>query len=162
MYRKRIILMALCMAITSHVMADDSVSHTFFFVPPHFTPVMENTFFREDRMNMTNRFWSGAMQIVPYVSHSTKPHELAKFFMPFHRWCLNVSEYKQNVATTDLNPKKIVEARHFNIETDQSASTTFNSTISFAPEQHVTGVALALKQIVWRNKQDNPALWVEL
>jgi len=145
-------------------LADDSISHTFFFVRPHFqsgSPERE-MMFRDDRVNMAEDGCGGTLEIVGYGSATTESCEFAKYFMPFGKTSLNVSEFKANVPSSqlDTDSSKNIEAANFNIAT-QSATSTFKSTIKFAPKQNVAGIGFAWKQTFWWC-EDKPKAWLEV
>jgi len=98
-----------------------------------------------------------------YVSESLRPSKLAKYFFPFSKTCLNVSEYKPSVpsSTTDTQPGKDLEARHFNIETAATDS-VFKSTISISPEQKVVGLGLFVRQTLFSFCDDTPRVWLDV
>lgn len=162
---KKICAGLLLLGSAQHAFADDAKSQTFFSARPHFewaTPERVSMF-REEIVNRADDCYGGALEIVAYGGRSTRCKELAKFFMPFGKTCLNVIEGKSTVPTSldDANRSKDVEARHFNIETNQAATTTFQSRISFCPEQTVFGLGFAWKQAFWWC-DDRPKAWLEV
>lgn len=97
-----------------------------------------------------------------YSSSSLKSAKLARFFFPFSKTTLNVSEYKESVpsSTSDTQPDKDLEARHFNIQT-VSTDTVFESTISMRPKQDVIGVGLLYRQALFYFSDDTPRVWFD-
>ena len=148
------------LSIVQNSRAATATSHTFFFVPPTYSVPMIRSFYRHAKGIVR---W-GAWEAVPYYSHSTNACKLTQFFMPFSKTKLTVSEYKPSVpsSTTDLNPLKDVEARHFNIETDPNFPAAFSSIITFAPEHTVIGTGFTIQQTLYKNFKEEPRLWLEV
>ena len=144
-----------------------TTSHTFFYTPPNVTLPMLHSFFDQERPDVfKNEWWpGGAIEAVPYVSHSVQACKLAQYFMPFGKTVLNVSEYKPSVpsSTSDLQPCKDIEARHFNIETNPNVPEAFASTITLAPQHRAAGIAFTFQQALYRSHIGNkPRLWLEI
>lgn len=154
-------------AVLAHNSGGDVSSHTFFSVRPHFqagSPEKE-TFFRDFHLRTCDQTdWHTLCEVVAFGGKSTESRDLGRFFLPFGKNSLIVSEYKPDVpsSTSDTNPSKDIEALHFNIETNLSASTTFQSEIQCKPEQKFWGIGFDLKQVVWRHKDRRPLLWLEV
>lgn len=160
----RIASYTLVLLICASAHADDTISHTFFSIPPHFQvgrPEV-HTQFRNTRL--LDSCWGIAFEIVPYTSKSDDACELARYFMPFGLTKLHVKEYKINVpaSQTDTDPCKDVEARHFNIETDPATPRAFSSNITFSPFEQVTGIGIAWKQVLWHCVGGAPRIWFDL
>lgn len=141
-------------------LADDSVAHTFFSVRPHFQSASPErvSLWRDDLLTKADCGWDGMFEAVVYGGKSTKKSELAEYFMPFGKTCLNVYEFNTLGTDQDLLRAKDVEARNFNIET---VNGTFQSRIKFAPEQQFVGVGLAWKQAFWWC-DNRPRAWLEI
>lgn len=160
---KRLLYGSLCatLASTSFMQAGDAYSHTFFNVRPPFvsgSPERES-FFRDPFLDEREDGIGGAIELVPFGGKSVNDCRLAKFFMPFGKTSLNVFEFNASDPTGgDLNPAKNIEARHFNIQT---VNETFNSVITFAPEQTYAGLGFCWKQRLWK-KNDHSKLWLEV
>ena len=144
-----------------------TTSHTFFFVPPTATLAVLHSFFDQERPGVLVDSWwpGGSIEAVGYVSHSVHACKLAQFFMPFGKTTLHVSEYKPSVpaSTSDLQPNKDIEARHFNIETNPDVLEAFTSTLSLSPQHRARGVAFTFEQSLYKSRIGNkPRLWIEL
>lgn len=156
-YSKYFLLIFIC-AQSSLLSAVTATSRSFFFVPPTYSLPMIRSFYRHDK-EITQ--W-GAWEVVPYVSHSTNPCKLTQYFMPFGKTELNVFEYHvtpEDPTGGDLNPAKDIEARHFNIQTNEG---TFHSRITFAPEHSVVGAGFTVQQTLFKNCLNEPRLWLEV
>lgn len=163
---------ALALGFTiSLVQANDTTSHTFFFVRPPFQSAMPEkvALFRDDIMHEREEGWGGGVQAVVFGGRSVKGGELGRYFLPFGKTCLNVVEFKNSTATPDsnLDPSRDVEARNFNIETvnadqDNDLNNAFRSTICFCPRQEVVGVGLTWKQAITRDDDGWPCWWFEV
>lgn len=135
-------------------------------------PIRE-TLFDVERADKKYDGIGGAIEVAGYFSQSTNPNELAKYFSPFGKVCLNVAEFKAGVTdgggapTTNQDsdyddPTKNLEARHFNIST-LSGTTTFRSVIKLKPCQQTAGIGIAYRQTLWRNCEDEtPRLWLDV
>ncbi len=89
----------------------------------------------------------GTVEVVPFGG-STFGHSLGQFFAPFGQTRLNVSEFKESFSTAkDLNQHKDIEARHFNIKTNQNHA-PFRSIVTIKPKQTYAGVGLAWRQSI--------------
>jgi hypothetical protein len=93
---------------------------------------------------------NGWLQVVPFGGESIG-HELATYFAPHGSHEYLVEEYKTADAnsTKDLNKNKNLEARHFNIETDQSYPHAFRSKLTFEPHHTFFGIGLDYVQSFW-------------
>lgn len=146
------------------IQGNDVYSHTFFSVRSVFQTAFpeKETMFRVDRADKKYDGIGGAFEIVGLYSESTKSNDLAKFFLPFGKTCLNVMEFNPQVNSQaqDLNNAKDIEARHFNIQTVQG---TFQSRISICPKQKVGGIGIAYRQTLWRDcETEDMKLWLDV
>ncbi len=155
---KSLLMLLVAATVSSGLLANSVTSHTFFSRHPQFQNGSPEhlTCFRPYIMDARVGGHGGAWQAVVYGGKTTQPQEIAKFFLPWNKTCLNVVEFKQAdpVVTPDNDPLKDIEARNFNIETinstiDDGLANTFKSTICFCPHQSVVGLGLDFKQAIW-------------
>jgi hypothetical protein len=141
-------------------LADDTISHTFFYVRPHFMSGQPERVsnWRDDLIDATENGWGGMAEAVVYGGKSTNHHKMAEYFMPFGKTCLNVYESDFGIPDQDLNRSKDIEAMNFNIQT---VNHNFQSRIKFAPEQTFIGLGLAWKQAFWWC-DDHARAWLEV
>lgn len=124
-------------------------SHTFFSVRPLFqvaSPEYETLF--RDRIHARPEGKGGAIQLVPFGSHSSEPYRIATFFTPVCKSTLKVAELESE------NPD--VLAGYFNIAT---VSGNFKSFIQFCPSRTETGLGIAYEQCLYE-KDDGRCLWL--
>jgi hypothetical protein len=150
--------------------ADDVTSHSYLAQRQFFQsadPIRES-FFRNDVMEARIDGWGGAFQIVPFGGKSYNESDIAKYFMPFGKTSLSVVEFQNNTATPDGAANRDLEARHFNIETNNSVTfeesdvpNSFQSVISFCPKQTVVGVGFEWKQALCRRDDDSVRFYFE-
>lgn len=157
-------------------------SHTFFTARQNFqkgTPERQS-FFRSDLMETCCTGWRGAFQVVVYGGKTTNrgDEKLTKFFLP--QGCgdctLNFQEYKEAVEesltpatsalSSDYLPSKNVEARNFNIVTNNGVSPdldngSFSSSVQFKFSQSKLGIGLDYKQQITVKKDGTTGFWVE-
>lgn len=163
---KKLLLLSLSsmslLLIATH--ESDISGHTFFATRPHFqsgSPEKES-FFKTHSLLKTVPHASTAIEVVGYFSASTNKHGLARYFFPYGKTSLHVIEYKgQTDVEEAAQTTKDVEARHFNIQTNNS-SPAFESIISCTPQQKVFGIGFDLKQtlLTWHNCM--PKIWLEV
>ncbi len=146
------------------VKADDFACHSFFTVHPQFRLVSpeKEALFRNDRMLLRQGGIEGTVQAVFYGGQSNNDLELNKYFLPANKTALNAQEYKSPDFTQDGLFVKNLEARNFNISTNQSSGTTFKSTILFRPQQTSFGIGFSWIQNFWHDKDDVPRIWGEI
>ena len=134
-------------------------SHTTFVVMPQYqTATPERVTGFRNRIGARKDGCAGALEVVPFGGKSLKNSELAKFFTPFCKNKLTVS----NNFVRD-NPDLLSE--HFNIYAENSAPTVpgvFNSTICLKACQAVAGVGLTYRQGIWELPCSNNLLWFEI
>lgn len=159
-------------------------SHTFFTARPNFqkgSPERQS-FFRNDLMETCCTGWRGAFQIVVYGGKTTKrgSEKLTRYFLPSecNDCCLNFQEYKEAFedsltpgstnygSSADYNPLKNVEARNFNIVTNNGVSTnldngSFASRVCFSAHQSKLGIGLDYKQQLTLKKDGTTGFWFE-
>ena len=141
-------------------------SQTFFSVRPQYytgLPIKES-FFNKKLLDAREDGCGGTFEVVPFGGATTNPRRLAGFFTPAGKRTLNVLEFKNNVPSSQLDgiPGKDIEARHFNIETNQAATTTFQSTICFNPSQKYAGVGLSYRHCIGCSDNGDAKWWFEL
>lgn len=119
--------------------------------------------FRNDRMEKAECGWGGAAQVVIFGGESFDKSSLAEFFLPFGRSSLRAVEFKQPFATLDNDPNfpKDIEARNFNIVTNVSTTTTFQSELRFCPKQTIFGIGFNYKQAITEKCNGIIGFWFE-
>lgn len=122
----------------SHVCACKTTSQSFFSIRPVFTVVspeyiVHNHDFYKNAIGMCG--WGGAVQATILGGKSTHSDAIARFFLPFCRTTLNVTE--QPTATTDIL------ANQLNIYTQTG---TFASTVEFKPHHSYIGLGINYQQ----------------
>jgi len=138
-----------------------TTSHTFFSARPHFqTATPERVVLFRDRMNAAEDGHRGAFQVAIYGGQSEKNDRLARFFTPFCKTCLTVSNNLVN-HTADLI------AQEFGIYTSGTTSNPltaapYNSTFCLCPRQAFVGAGLAYRQGFWHCDEKDMSFWFEL
>lgn len=132
-------------------------SHTFFSVRPPYetaTPERDSLFLHRVRAREDGHY--GAVQFTVLGGQSTNGCDLARFFTPFCKTTLKVTE-----LDTDDND---LLANQFNIYTGSFEHPGgFESTICFKPRQSVVGLGITYKQGFARcNKEEDRYLWFEI
>jgi hypothetical protein len=91
---------------------------------------------------------SGTVEVVPFGGQTFGNH-VGEFFAPFGATTLRVSEFKEGDDSTnnDLDQRKDIEARHFNIET-KAKHNAFRSTVCLKPKLTFAGVGFAWRQSI--------------
>ncbi len=159
-------------------------SHTFFTARPNFqkgTPERQS-FFRNDLMETCCTGWRGAFQVIVYGGKTTQrgDEKLTRYFLP--QGCgdctLNFQEYKLSTeenlsalnnnlgSSADYSPSKNIEARNFNIVTNNGVSTdlnngSFSSSVQFKFSQSKLGVGIDYKQQLTTKKDGTTGFWFE-
>lgn len=151
--KKKLALLYLLSA-TTQMVANDTLSHTFFSIQPLFHAALatkislfyERSFTRENGIG-------GALQVVPFYSKSLNEPGIAKFFLPFNKTSIVAGEFGSQAV--DDNTVDIM-ANYFGVLTqpvDQvyngildTAGLTFQSLIRFKPVQTVGGLGFSYKQ----------------
>lgn len=138
-----------------------ATSHTFFSCRPHFqTATPERVVLFRDRMNAAEDGHRGAVQAVIYGGQSEKNDKLARFFTPFCKTCLTVSNDLVNQDSDLL-------AQQFGIytagtSTDITTAVPYSSTFCLCPRQKFVGVGLAYRQGFWHCDKKDMSFWFEL
>ena len=137
-----------------------ATSHTTFVVMPQYqTATPERITGFRNRMAVRENGCAGAIEIVPFGGKSHKSSELAKFFTPY---CKN----KLTVSNNFVRDHPDLLSEHFNIYTVDSVATptlgVFNSTICLKASQAVAGVGLTYRQAIWELPNSNNLLWFEV
>lgn len=142
--------------VASNVMANDSMSHTFFSIQPLFhaaLPTKISLFY--ERNQVRDNGIKSALQIVPFYSKSLNEPAITKFFFPFNKTSLVAGEFGSQAVkdnTVDLmanyfgvltQPVDTVYAGDMGLQTN---NLTFQSLIRIKPVQTVTGLGLTYKQ----------------
>jgi hypothetical protein len=141
----------------------ENTSKSYLFVNPHFhsaSPEMEEGF-RSARTHARECGWHGAFQAVVFGSRSTHANNTARYFFPFGKTSLLVSE--DIVIPANLTPTTKVDlfAEHFGIFSPLQ-SAPFSSRISIKPRQTVVGVGLHYRQSLWRDEDKGRGFWFDI
>jgi hypothetical protein len=134
--------------------------HTFFTMRPHFqaTTPEANLALRASQLVRKDRGHKPIIAVAGYMSFSDDDERLARYFMPYGKTSLYVSEYNNSVDANRVNSVDL-EARNFNIETNNG---TFASQIIFEPEQQVAGLGIIYWQPISVFENGNPRFWFQL
>ncbi len=138
-----------------------TTSHTFFSCRPHFqTATPERVVLFRDRMNAVEDGHRGAFQAAVYGGQSEKNDRLARFFTPFCKTCLTVSN---DLLTQNAD----LLAQQFGIYTSGTQispfdATPYNSIFCLCPRQAFVGVGLAYRQGFWHCDKKDMSFWFEL
>ncbi|MBY0110213.1 MAG: hypothetical protein K2X90_03825 [Candidatus Babeliaceae bacterium] len=161
--KKKIIKLVLLLTAKA-VNCDDFACHSFFTVRPQFRLVApeKEALFRNDRMLLREGGIEGTTQVTVYGGQSNNDLQLNRYFLPSNKTALTAQEYKAPNFTQDGLFVKDLEARNFNIETQQNSGTTFKSTILFKPQQTSFGIGLSWIQNLWHDTQGVPRIWGEI
>lgn len=141
----------------------DVTGHTFFTARPLFqsgSPEKE-IFYHTDRLGKKDHRFNGDFQIVGFYSQSVKSKDLARYFFPFNQAALSVVETKNFDVEQSNLPRTSIEARNFNIVTNQDDANPFQSTICISPEQKVGGIGITYQQTLWRSHDHKPRIYFE-
>jgi len=145
--RKSIVALVLATTMTTALGYDFS-GNSFVSIKPVFQTASpeKEALWHYDWLDKCEDGYCGSIEIVP-LGGATFGDELGKFLGLFGKTTLRVKEFKSSVpsSTTDLQPDKDLEARHFNIET-KSADKVFESVIDFNPVHEFVGVGIAYRQ----------------
>lgn len=161
MKRLILFLVAVGMIAVNALYAEDdcwckATSHTTFVVMPQYqTATPERVTGFRNRMGARECGLAGALEVVPFGGKSLKNSELAKFFTPYGKNKLTVS----NDFVRD-HPDLLSE--QFGIYPATAASEIFNSTICLKASQAVAGVGLTYRQGIWELPHSNNLLWFEI
>lgn len=115
--------------------------------------------FRNDKMQLKQTPYGGAVDVVVFGGKSTNAHELGSYFMPGCKNKLTVSEQLTGAQdTTDLL------AQNFNIFTQQGTAGTggFKSTFAFCGQQTAAGLGIHVKQGFLFNEERSRWCYVDL
>ena len=100
----------------------------------------------------------GALELVPFGGKSLNSQDMAKFFTPF---CKN----KLSVSNEWYKDRPDLLSEHFGIypqDVAQDVMGIFNSTICLNVSQEVEGVGLTYRQGIWELPCTNSLLWFEI
>ncbi len=123
----------------------EATSRSFLSIHPHFqssSPEMVSSF-RSDRMHAREDGKNGTIQFVLLGSRTTNDKDLARYFFPFGKDSLVVSEQFGQEDTDILS-------QHFNLFTQNQ---NFKSRISIKPKQSVIGLGFHYRQSFKRNEE---------
>jgi hypothetical protein len=162
--KKRSLIFLLSATVCAQAAKDsgNATGKTFYSVRPLYQSAMpekESLFY--DRAFAKDCGWSGAIELVPFYSKTTKSEDLAKYFM----YC-GKTEFQVNneVAIASQPPvvNREIQALHFNIgaHITDGAVSTFSSTISFRPHQSISGLGITWRQYIYPNCEKK--WWLEL
>lgn len=121
---------------------------TYFAVPPQFqsaSPELISSFRPYQSRSIADKK-GGALQVVLFGSHSSDNKNLQRYFTPFGKTKLTVSEI------IDPSNKSDLHTQHFNIFTKTE---TFSSTISFEPQESTIGLGSQYRHSFWYNEETN-------
>jgi hypothetical protein len=101
-----------------------------------------------ERESFVNKFKCerSFFQVVPFFGHTISPEHIARYFFPYNKYSLTVSEDIQREFQRDL------AARHFNIVTNSSlvqGAEKFKSTLLIKASHEFYGVGLVCRQAFW-------------
>ncbi len=165
---RKLAALACLLTASSLMQASTVTSHTFFSVRPNFQSFMPErvSFFRNELLDECQGF-GGAFEAVLYGGNITDQGsmKLSDYFLPpgCHVCCLNVQEFnpetESNPANTaDGSPLKDLEARNFNIRTQNE---TFASRICIKPRQKTFGLGFVYKQTLSHKCGGETGFWFE-
>jgi hypothetical protein len=110
------------------------------------------------RLDVAECGCAGALQVVPFGGKSLKSYDLARFFTPF---CKN----KLTVSNNFVKDHPDLLSQYFGIyptPLDASTPGVYNSTICLKASQAVAGVGLTYRQAFWELPCNNNLLWFEI
>jgi hypothetical protein len=132
--------------LSSKVLQADTTAHTFFSVRAPFQTCSPEkiTMFRNDRAQMYQNGWRGAMQAVAFGSQSTNEQDLARFFMPFDKAMLIFAEDTAPGGGTppNVNPLFRDVIPYFFDIISAPETPGFKSAVAFKPQQTYAGIGL--------------------
>jgi hypothetical protein len=153
MYRKKGIpqmkkcfyILPLMLLVTNIVRSNDAVGHTYYAIRPQFQAGRPDrvSLWRWDAAKERDCGWCGSLQLTPFGGQSTRPKDLAKYFMFSGNNQLTVAGDTAFGSSNNLlnNPNlRDVNATFFNIPD------TFRSTIKFRPRHSFVGAGFAWRQ----------------
>ncbi len=123
----------------------EATSRSFLSIHPHFqssSPEMVSSF-RSDRLHAREDGKHGTIQFVLLGSRTTNDKDLARYFFPFGKESLVITERAAQEDTDIL-------AQHFNIFTQNR---NFKSRINIEPKQSVIGLDFHYRQSFKRNEE---------
>jgi hypothetical protein len=136
-----------CCKVTGHT--------TFVVMPQYQTGTPERVSAFRNRIEAREKGCAGALEVVPFGGKSLKSSDLAKFFTPFCKNRLSVSNnFKRD------NPDLLSE--YFGIYTEGADQGIYNSTICLKASQAIVGVGLTYRQAFWELPCSNNLLWFEI
>jgi hypothetical protein len=166
---KKIKILALGSLISCSALANDTTSHTFFSVRPQYigsTP--EKISLVYDRMLTRDCGIGGFLQLVPFGGSSINGHEVARFFLPFHKRSITAGEFNSEAAQN--NTVDII-ANYFGVftrpisevfagDTLNITNLTFQSVISFDPKQSIGALGITYRQKIanWHDRD----VWLQV
>ena len=140
-----------------------ATSQSFFSARPLYqTASPEKESLNRNRMTLREEGHAGSLQLTLFGSRSTDRDKLARYFTPF---CKNVLTVTNNVFDPE-NPPDLI-AQHFNIYTALTGTEPrkplpFKSEICIAPYQTAIGLGITWRQGFWHNECNDRWFWFEL
>ena len=139
-------IVSILLLTSSCALLADFSGHTFFSVRPPFQTCFPEkiTLFRNDRAQVREDGWRGALQAVAFGGSSSNANDIARFLLPFDKDTLVFAEdtaegggipYSVNPLFRDVIPY------FFNI-ISAPATLGFKSLVQFKPEQTYGGIGL--------------------
>lgn len=173
--KARISLALVALACAAYLEAKDTTGHSTYVIRPEFQSARPErvSLFRKDRAKARDCGSCSSFQIVPFGGQSTRPKELAKYFMFCDKSELEVAGYDAFAtgATSPFNPGAPATANpslrdinpiHFNINRGQSVSVSpFHSIIQFRPRHSFIGAGFAWRKYFGSCECDERKLWFE-
>jgi hypothetical protein len=145
--------------------SDTDVSgRSYLAIQPHFhsaSPELVSGF-RGNSTHKREDGWHGAMQFVLFGSRSTHSDNLARYFFPFGKTSLIVSEDFKAFKGLQFSDTDIL-ASNFNILTVGGATIPgFKSRICIKPRQTVVGFGIHYRQSIYRNEESERGFWFDV
>lgn len=153
--KKRLVLLCI-LPFAGRIMANDTLSHTFFSIQPLFHAALPTKISLFYERNLTREGGiKGSLQVVPFYSKSLNETGIAKFFLPFNKTSIVAGEFGSQAV---LNNTVDIMANYFGVLTQpvdevyagemglQTANLTFQSLIRLRPIQTVGGLGFTYKQ----------------
>ncbi len=130
-------------------------SQTYFNAHPHFQYHMPEHVagFRQDRLFARDEGRGGALDVVLFGSRSTNSDDLARYFTPFCKKTLLVSEDRFSPARADIDPQ------HFRII---SQSDPYEGRICFEARQSVIGLGFHYSQRFAWDEEEGKGWYVDI
>ncbi len=169
---KKILRILLLGATATQLLANDTTSHTFFSVrPPFYGAMPEKISLVYDRLNLRDCGIGGLLQVLPFGGQSINQSEIARYFLPFDKCRILAGEFGSEAVLEDTVD---ILANYFGVLTRpvaevfagnvlNTANLTFQSLISFNPQQTFGGLGLSYRQKVNRHDTNTSRdIWLQV